>query len=130
VKEFVDREEVTLVIPRGVTEVSVSAAKLCELFAGALLVSSLPMIEVIIDSKNDAVTSNDSRVKETMTAIMKARQLVSFYEQLRKFSIADSAVGFRTLRLSARGVQWRMQIEERRGLPDLHLQVRRHPDGS
>lgn len=126
VKE-IEREEVTLVIPDGVTEISVSAVKLCEMFASALLASSLPVIDIAVDSKNDAVTSNDSRVKEAVTLIMKTRQLAKFYDQLAKLLIVEPATGARTLKLVAKDLERAMTIQQQRGLPDLHLRIQREP---
>jgi hypothetical protein len=117
------RKDAILVIPDGVAEVSVSAIKLCELLATALLSSREAVVEVAVDARNTAVTSNDSRVKDVMSMILKTKQLTSFYEQLRMLMKKGEPSDHPALKLVVEGAVWQVAVQEKRGLPNLHLRI-------
>lgn len=118
-----NKKEITLVVPDGLIEMSVSAVKLCELFTATVLDEPGAEIDVSVDSETGAVNSNSQAVRELLSMYLKSKQLPLFYGQLKALAFkADGHDGF-ALKLIVGEAVWHISIRERRGLPNVRLSI-------
>jgi hypothetical protein len=72
------KSEATFVVPDDSTEMSMSALKLCELFASTVLGSTDSVIDVNVDGKSLADSSGSQPIKEHISMYLKSGKLASF----------------------------------------------------
>jgi hypothetical protein len=116
-----EKKSVTFVIPDDLTEMSVSAIKLCELFASKLLNTTDSVIEIKVDEKNKLVTSRNHQIKELVSMYLKSRRLESFYKQLISLASTTVATNEIELKLLVGDKIFLIGVRELNALPNLHL---------
>jgi len=83
------KELISILAPKSMTEASASALKICELFISALVKSKEPIIKITIDKKNHAVRSNDPFIGDTLKIILGSGNLEKFSDQMHELLHTD-----------------------------------------
>lgn len=119
------KTEAVIVVPDNLTEISVSAIGLCELFVAKVLDAAESIIDVKIDGKSLLVVSGNQSIKELVSMYLKSGKLASFYRQLLALARKDDESGESVLKIILRNKVYSIRLQELNALPDLHLRVSR-----
>lgn len=118
-----EKKIATIVVPDDVTEISVSAVKLCELFIVKLIETIDLGVEIMIDQKNNLVTSNDKSIKDLLSMYLKSRQFELFYNQLISLTSRTVLPNEVELKVLAGEKIFIISVRELNALPNLHLSI-------
>jgi hypothetical protein len=120
-----EKTEATFVVPDDLTEMSMGAIRLCELFVAKVLNATDSVIEVKVEGKSLMVISGNESIKELVSMYLKAGRLPTFYQQLIALARKDAASDKSVLQIILRNRMYLISIEELNALPNLHLRVSR-----
>jgi hypothetical protein len=118
-----EKTEAIFVVPDDVTEMSMSAIRLCELFVAKVLDATDTVIEVKVDGKLLVVLSDTQSIKELVSMYLKSGRLASFYRQLIALARKDVASGELVLKIVLRNKMYFISLQELNALPNLHLRI-------